>query len=88
MAARLATQRNFVAVTSVSSQGGNVSPASQTVTMTSPSSSNGENAIAVTSAATSPGTNGTTIPIALHQVLPQVRMVKNSLGFQGEKRQS
>ncbi|XP_055697324.1 DNA-binding protein RFX2 isoform X2 [Phlebotomus papatasi] len=71
MAARLATQRNFVAVTSVSSQGGNVSPASQTVTMTSPSSSNGENAIAVTSAATSPGTNGTTIPIALHQVLPQ-----------------
>ncbi|XP_055678770.1 DNA-binding protein RFX2 isoform X1 [Lutzomyia longipalpis] len=71
MAARLATQRNFVAVTSVSSQGGNVSPASQSVTMTSPSSSNGDSAIAVTTAATSPGTNGTPIPIALHQVLPQ-----------------
>lgn len=65
MATRLASQRNFIAITSSSSQTDN----SQETIMTSPSSSNGE---IIT--ATSNGTNGLTTQngLQIQHVIPQV----------------
>lgn len=65
MATRLASQRNFIAITSSSSQTDN----SQETIMTSPSSSNGE---IIT--ATSNGTNALTTQngLQIQHVIPQV----------------
>lgn len=67
MATRLASQRNFIAITSSSSQTDN----SQETIMTSPSSSNGEIVTA------SNGTNGLTTQngLQIQHVIPQVNLI-------------
>lgn len=69
MATRLASQRNFIAITSSSSQTDN----SQDTIMTSPSSSNGE----IVTASSSNGTNGLTTQngLQIQHVIPQVNLI-------------
>lgn len=69
MATRLASQRNFIAITSSSSQTDN----SQETIMTSPSSSNGE----IVTASSSNGTNGLTTQngLQIQHVIPQVNLI-------------